>query len=157
MNAVVLNGCSLWLAVPQCSRTCRAWLEHHLANRVSDQPSDASPRPSGGLPQDLELSLAKINWDFSHVCQLNPRSDIHERVGAAKIDVSEAWASTCFLLPGRRARGLLRLTRLTLRLTRLLLRLLARYGQQHLALSFDPLARLFRLRWAFPRGLHAAA
>jgi hypothetical protein len=72
MDAVVLNGCSLWLPVPQCNRTCRAWLEHDLANRVSDQVSDASPRPSGGLPQGLELFLAKINLGFSMYVSLIP-------------------------------------------------------------------------------------
>src|SRR5436305_1092140 len=61
MDAVVLNGCSPWFPVPQCNRTCGAWLEHDLANRVSDQLSDASPRPSSGLAQGVELFLAKIN------------------------------------------------------------------------------------------------
>src|SRR5260370_3048395 len=58
MDAVVLNGCSLWLPVPQCNRTCRAWLEHDLANRISDQLSHSSARPTAGRPQGLALFLS---------------------------------------------------------------------------------------------------
>src|SRR6202048_2240026 len=85
MDAVVLNRCPLWLPVPQCNRTRRAWLEHDLANRVSDQLSDASPGPSGRLPQGLELFLAKINLGFFHVCQFYPRTDIRQRAGTTKM------------------------------------------------------------------------
>jgi hypothetical protein len=61
VDAIVVDGRTLWLAVPDSNRTCGPWFEHDLADCVADQLCDAAPRPRGGLAQGIKLFLAEVD------------------------------------------------------------------------------------------------
>ena len=61
MDAIVVDGRTLWLAVPDSDRTCSPWFEHDFADCIADQLCDAAPRPRGGLAQLIKLFLAEVN------------------------------------------------------------------------------------------------
>ncbi len=42
MDAIVFDGRTLWLAVPDSDRTCSLWFEHDFADCVADQLCDAA-------------------------------------------------------------------------------------------------------------------
>jgi hypothetical protein len=64
VNAIVIDGRTLWLAVPDSNRTGGPWLEHNLADCFADQLRDAASRPRGGFAQGIELFLAEVNLDL---------------------------------------------------------------------------------------------
>ena len=70
MDAIVFDGRTLWLAVPDSDRTRGPWFEHDFADCVADQLCDAASRPRGGLPQGIKLFLAEVNLGLFHICQL---------------------------------------------------------------------------------------
>src|SRR5436190_22157828 len=51
VDAIVIDGRTLWLAVPDTNRACGPRLKHNLADSFADQLRDAAPRPRGGLAQ----------------------------------------------------------------------------------------------------------
>ena len=79
MDAIVFDGRTLWLAVPDSDRTRGPWFEHDFADCVADQLCDAASRPRGGLPQGIKLFLAEVNLGLFHICQFNNAIDIYYR------------------------------------------------------------------------------
>src|SRR5206468_2636688 len=78
VNAVVLEGRTLRLAVPDGNRTCGLRLDHDLADSVANQLSDATPRARSGLAQRRKLFLAKVNLGLLHMCHFNIAVDIRQ-------------------------------------------------------------------------------
>ena len=78
MDAIVVEGRTLWRAVPDSNRTCSPWFEHDLADCVADQLCDAAPRPRGGLAQGIKLFLAEVDLGLFHICQFNCDIDIRQ-------------------------------------------------------------------------------
>ena len=65
VNAVVIAGRTLGLAVPERHGTYRIGLENDLSDCVADDLGDAAARARSGLAQGVEFFLAKINLRFS--------------------------------------------------------------------------------------------
>jgi hypothetical protein len=61
VDAIVIDGRTLSLAVPDSNRTCSPWFEYDVADRIADQHCDAARRPQGGLAQSAKLFLSKVN------------------------------------------------------------------------------------------------
>ena len=84
VNAVVIAGRTLGLAVPERHGTYRIGLENDLSDCVADDLGDAAAQARGGLAQGVEFFLAKINLHFFHVCQFGPLSDIRQEEGVPR-------------------------------------------------------------------------
>src|SRR5216684_5306737 len=66
VHAVVLDGGALRFAVPDGNRTGGLRLEHDLADGVTDDFRDATPRSRGGLAQRVKLFLAQVDLHLFH-------------------------------------------------------------------------------------------
>src|SRR5436190_19407324 len=80
MNAIVLDGGTLWLAVPDRNRTCGRRLEHNLADGVAHQLGNAASRPCSSFAQCVKLLLAKIYLRLFHMCHFSAGIDIRQLV-----------------------------------------------------------------------------
>ena len=49
VDAIVIDGRTLSLAVPDSNRTCSPWFVYDVADRIADEHCDAARRPQGGL------------------------------------------------------------------------------------------------------------
>src|SRR5207302_9264721 len=81
VNAIVIDGCPLRIAVPDGNGACSLRLEHDLADRVAHKLGDASPRPGRSLAQGVEFFLAQISLSFFHKCHFILVSDIRQAQG----------------------------------------------------------------------------
>jgi hypothetical protein len=61
LNAIVLDGCTLRLAVPDGNLARGLRFEHSCTDSFADQLRNAAPRPCGGPAQCVELFLVEIN------------------------------------------------------------------------------------------------
>lgn len=86
MNAVVIDGSPLWLAVPDRDRTRSPGLEDDLVDRVADQLGDAASRQGGGLAQCVEFLLAEVHLNFLHVGHFNVSIDTYQSAAVARGD-----------------------------------------------------------------------
>jgi hypothetical protein len=69
VNAIVFNGRTLRLAVPDGNRACGLRLEHVLSDRPPDQLCDTSARARRGHAQRVKFFLPKVNLGlYPYVC-----------------------------------------------------------------------------------------
>src|SRR6266404_965670 len=78
VNAIMFDGRTLGLAIPDGNRACGLRLEHGLSDRFADQLRDTAPRACRGHAQRVEFFLPQVNLGFYHMCHFTGATDIHQ-------------------------------------------------------------------------------
>jgi len=78
VNAIVFDGCTLGLAIPDGNWACGLGLEHDLSDRVADEFRDTAPRARRGHAQCVEFFLAEVNLSLYHVCHFTRAADVRQ-------------------------------------------------------------------------------
>jgi len=85
VNAIVFNGRTLWVAIPDGNMARGLRLEHGVSDRFSDQLRDTATRARRGRAQRVEFFLPEVNLRHICVTLAKPRhtQDKHFRPPAA--------------------------------------------------------------------------
>ena len=78
MNAVVCDGCTLRLAVPDGNWTCGLGREHDFSDRVADELCDTAPRARRGDAQGVKFLFAEVNLGLYDVCHFTTVADARQ-------------------------------------------------------------------------------